>query len=387
MGKPPVRLVLWDGSVPYDPGRAIGTIRFRTRAAFWKSLASPELGMGDAFTAGELSIDGDLIDVLYHCAIGIACVGQERFKRSFFGRLPVPGINSVAGSAKHIAHHYDLGNDFYRLWLDKQMVYTCAYYPSADASLERAQFAKMDHVARKLQLKPGMSVFEAGCGWGALALHMARRYGVNVCAFNISKEQLAYARERAAQTGLANRVTFIEDDYRNIRGQCDAFVSIGMLEHVGLDHYAKLGTIIKQTLAPHGHALVHSVGRARPMPVNAWLEKRIFPGSQPPSISEMMQIFEPNALVVSDIENLRLHYAQTLTEWLRRFDACIDDVQALYDDTFVRAWRLYLAGCAASFKASSLQLYQVVVTHPRHNAIPVNRAHLYQEMVSPRWDM
>ena len=123
------------------------------------------------------------------------------------------------------------------------------------------------------------------------------------------------------------------------------------------------------------------------MPVNAWLEKRIFPGSQPPSISEMMQIFEPNALVVSDIENLRLHYAQTLTEWLRRFDACIDDVQALYDDTFVRAWRLYLAGCAASFKASSLQLYQVVVTHPRHNAIPVNRAHLYQEMVSPRWDM
>ena len=387
MGKPPVRLVLWDGSVPHDPGDAVGSIRFHTRPAFWKSITSPELGMGDAFAAGELTIDGDLINVLYHCAVGIDTAGQERFKKSLWGRLPVPGINSLAGSARNIAHHYDLGNDFYRLWLDEEMVYTCAYYPSPDASLESAQIAKMDHVARKLQLKPGMTVFEAGCGWGALALHMARHYGVNVRAFNISKEQLAFARERAARSGLADKVTFIEDDYRNIRGRCDAFVSVGMLEHVGLNHYAELGAVIKQTLAPDGHALVHSVGRSRPTPVNAWLEKRIFPGSYPPSISEMMQIFEPNALAVTDIENLRLHYAQTLTEWLRRFDECVDDVQAMYDEIFVRAWRLYLAGCAASFKASGLQLFQVVVTHPRHNAIPVNRAHLYQDSADNHWNM
>lgn len=387
MGRPPVRLVLWDGSVPHDPGSAIGTLHFHDRAGLWKSLTSPELGMGDAFTSGQLSIEGDLEEVLYQCAIGIDKAGHRRFKQSLTGRLPVPRINSLSGSAAHIAHHYDLGNDFYRLWLDKELVYTCAYYPTPDASLERAQLSKMEHVARKLQLRPGMTVFEAGCGWGALALHLAKQYGVKVHAFNISKEQLAFARERAKRKGLADSVAFIEDDYRNISGTCDAFVSIGMLEHVGVEHYAQLGDVIKRTLAPHGHALVHSVGRAKPTPVNAWLEKRIFPGSYPPSISEMMQIFEPNALVVSDIENLRLHYAQTLVEWLRRFDMHVDKVRAMYDENFVRAWRLYLAGCAASFRASALQLFQVVATHPRHNKVPVNRAQLYQDAGSPRWDL
>ena len=387
MGNPPVRLVLWDGSVPYAPDEAVGSIRFNDRAGFWRSVWSPELGMGDAFSTGSLSVDGDLIDVLYHCIAGIEVAGHKNFKRSLSGRLPLPDANTLSGSARHVAHHYDLGNDFYRLWLDDEMVYTCAYYPTPEATLEQAQVAKMDHVARKLCLKPGMLVVEAGCGWGALAVHMARNYGVKVRAFNISKEQLAFARERADMLGMSTQVEFVEDDYRNVSGACDAFVSVGMLEHVGLDNYRELGAVIKRTLAPHGHALVHSVGRATPTPVNAWLEKRIFPGSYPPAISEMMSIFEPNALVVCDLENLRLHYAKTLTDWLERFDTHVDDIRAMYDDTFVRAWRLYLAGCAASFKASSLQLFQVVVTHPRFNNVPVNRAHLYQCAPSPDWNM
>jgi cyclopropane-fatty-acyl-phospholipid synthase len=237
----------------------------------------------------------------------------------------------------------------------------------------------MELVCRKLRLRPGETVIEAGCGWGALARYMAAHYGVTVRAFNISAEQIAFARRRAAEEGLSDRVTFIEDDYRNIAGSCDAFVSIGMLEHVGLDEYAHFGEVIQRTLAfGHGRGLLHFIGRDRPFALHPWAERRIFPGAYPPSLVEVFgRILEPWDLSVLDVENLRLHYAQTLRHWLARFDAAAARVATMFDEPFVRAWRLYLAGSVAGFETGSLQLFQVTFARAGNNDLAWTREHLY----------
>ena len=378
VGEPDVAFALWDGEDAYRPsGECHGRIIFRDRGALLSVVFDPEVGFGDAFSTGRIEVTGDLIDVLAHCYRSTEHAGEAAAKRNALGRLPKPRPNTTTGSRRHIQHHYDLGNDFYRLWLDDAMIYTCAYYDTPDASLEQAQRAKLDHVCRKLMLQPGQRVIEAGCGWGSLALHMAREYGVKVRAFNISQEQIAYARARASREGMDGMVEFVQDDYRNIKGACDAFVSVGMLEHVGVQHYRNLGAVIARSLKATGLALVHSVGRNRPTPVNAWLEQRIFPGSYPPSLREMMAIFEPFNFSIIDVENLRLHYARTLREWLVRFDGAADTVRAMYDEEFIRAWRLYLAGCSAGFFANSLQLFQVVCAPSGNNDIPWTRAHVY----------
>jgi cyclopropane-fatty-acyl-phospholipid synthase len=258
------------------------------------------------------------------------------------------------------------------------MVYTCAYFPTPDVSLEEAQVAKMDHVCRKVRLQPGQTVFEAGCGWGALARHMARHYGVKVRAFNISHEQVACARERARAEGLAGQVEFIEDDYRNIHGSCDAFVSVGMLEHVGCKQYHALGKVIRRCLAPSGLGLIHSIGRNFPCATNSWLEKRIFPGAHIPALSEIMEVFAPMDLTVLDVENLRLHYARTLEHWLRRFESVAGRVAAMFDERFVRTWRLYLAGSLAGFTSGCIQLFQVTFSPSENRAVPWTRAYLYE---------
>jgi cyclopropane-fatty-acyl-phospholipid synthase len=287
--------------------------------------------------------------------------------------------NNPSRSRDNVYHHYDIGNAFYRLWLDEQLLYTCAYFPEPDLILEQAQIAKMDHVCRKLRLQRGESVIEAGCGWGALALHMARRYGVQVRAFNLSREQVAFARERAAAEGLDGQVEFVEDDYRNIDGPCDAFVSVGMLEHVGPDHYSDLGGVMHRCLGERGRGLIHTIGRNRAMPMNPWIEKRIFPGAYPPSLREMMEIFEPWEFSVLDVENLRLHYARTLEHWLARFERSVDQVRAMFDERFVRTWRLYLSGSIAGFTTGQMQLFQVLFASPENNDVPSTRAHLYLE--------
>ena len=371
---------LWDGVDVYTPGdqeKLVGRLTFRDRGALISSITSPELGFGDAYSAGRIDIDGDITQVMFSVFRGMAAGDPMAAKRSLFGRLPKPQVNTRDRSKKHIHHHYDLGNAFYRLWLGETMVYTCAYYTSKDASLEEAQREKMHHVCRKARLKPGMQVVEAGCGWGSLAMHMAEHYGVQVKAFNISAEQIAYARNQARIRGLADQVEFIEDDYRNVSGKYDAFVSVGMLEHVGKDNYKTLGDVVFRSLKRGGLGVIHSVGRSFTAPPNAWLEQRIFPGSYPPSLRDMMDIFEDHEFSVLDIENLRLHYAETLMEWLRRFDEHTNQISRIYDESFVRAWRLYLGGCAAAFLASTIQLFQVVFAHPDDNRIPMTRGHVY----------
>lgn len=380
-GDPRLTLTLWNGETVYEPkAGAVASVILRDRRALFGLLLSPHFYFGDAYSTGRIEVEGDLVECLKAAYRAVESkIPSGTVKREIRNWLHRPRGTGIESARHNIHHHYDLGNDFYRLWLDERLVYTCAYYDSPEATLEQAQVAKMDHVCRKLQLEPGQEVVEAGCGWGTLALHMARHYGVRVWAFNISSEQIRYAREQARALGLDDRVDFIEDDYRNISGQCDAFVSVGMLEHVGLGNYDAFGAVIRRALKIGGRGLVHTIGRNRPAPNNPWIERRIFPGSRPPSLSEMMRVFEPYNFSVLDVENLRRHYERTCSDWLTRFDQVSDQVEHMYDAAFVRAWRLYLAGSVAAFATGSLQLFQVVFAHSEDNTVPLTRHHVYAD--------
>ena len=380
VGNPPLALKLWDGvEVSAPQQNPVFRLQYHNRSAMLKTIVNPELYFGDLYTSGEVSIAGDLIgftDAVYR---SLKDRGVKSWLRSLVLWLQNRRIaNSFDKARSNIYHHYDIGNDFYRLWLDREvMQYTCAYFPEPAMTLEQAQVAKLHHVCRKLELKPGQQVVEAGCGWGGLSLFMARHYGVKVTAYNISREQVAYARARAEQEGLADRVEYVLDDYRNIRGEYDAFVSVGMLEHVGKKDFTTLGAVIDGCLKPEGRGLIHSIGRNRPRPMNAWIERRVFPGAYPPSLMEMMQIFEPNHLSVLDVENLRLHYSLTLRHWLQRYEENSETILQMMDEQFLRTWRLYLAGSISAFNVGELQLFQVVFSRDRNNQLPWSRAHLY----------
>lgn len=378
LGDPPLRVTLWNGeSIFTGRGNAVAGIRIADGSALLKLFINPELYFGEAYGDGSIEVDGDLVKLLEAAYRGMEHASFSGRLRRLVKSLDRPHPNALSAARDNIHHHYDLGNEFYRLWLDREMLYTCAYFPTPDATLEQAQVAKMDHVCRKLRLRPGDAVVEAGCGWGALALHMATRYGAQVRAFNISREQIAYARARARAMGAGQHVEFIEDDYRNISGRYDAFVSVGMLEHVGRDHYGELGRVIDRCLPRDGRGILHSIGQDQPALLNAWIEKRIFPGAYPPTLSEMLAILEPQGLSVIDVENLRLHYALTLEHWLRRFEDARERVSGMYDERFVRTWRLYLAGSLAAFNTGNLQLFQVLFVRAASNDVPWTRAHLY----------
>ncbi|MGB6605848.1 MAG: cyclopropane-fatty-acyl-phospholipid synthase family protein [Steroidobacteraceae bacterium] len=379
LADPPIELAVAGGArVGPAPGASVVRVTFASRATLLRILRDPGLRFGDAYSDGQVTVEGDLVSLLESVyRAGAASGTRQKPLKRVAQLLHRPHANTLAGSRDNIHHHYDMGNRFYELWLGATMAYTCAYYPTPAATLDEAQTAKMDHVCRKVQLKAGESVVEAGCGWGALALHMARRYGVRVRAFNISHEQVAYARERAAREGLADRVEYVEDDYRNISGQYDAFVSVGMLEHVGPANYETLGGVVHRCLGGRGRALIHSIGRNFPAPLQPWIEKRIFPGAYPPTLGQMTRIFEPWNFSILDVENLRLHYAHTLRDWLARFEAAGEQVRAMFDEKFVRMWRLYLAGSIAGFTTGTLQLFQVVFAPGESNDVPMTRAHLY----------
>ena len=378
LGAPEIEFQLWTGERIAPAGcEPVCRVRIPSRGALLAILADHQVRFPDAYSEGRIEIEGDLVQLLEALYVAGARAPAPSGLGRLLGTLRRPHINTLAGSRQNIHHHYDIGNAFYSLWLGETMAYTCAYYPTADASLDAAQRAKMDHVCRKMRLRPGEQVVEAGCGWGTFALHMARHYGVKVRAFNISREQVAYARERAAREGLAGQVEYVQDDYRNITGRYDAFVSIGMLEHVGVDNYEGLGAVVSRSLGDNGRGLIHSIGRNYPAPLQPWIEKRIFPGAYPASLGQMMHIFEPWDLSILDVENLRLHYAQTLRHWLALFEAARPRVEQMFDARFVRMWRMYLAGSIAGFTTGTLQLFQVLFATRRNNEVPMTRAHLY----------
>jgi cyclopropane-fatty-acyl-phospholipid synthase len=345
VGNPNISIRLWNGDeFPVTEARPVACMELRARRAILELLRSSGVGFGESYSKGLIEIHGDFPAFVNEITAALT----RKKDRRYYGpkiRSIVRAIsaNSHERSRHNVHHHYDLGNDFYKLWLDEHMVYTCAYYDTPAATLAEAQVAKLEHVCRKLNLQPGQTVIEAGCGWGALSMYMAEHYGVNVIAYNLSGEQVRFARERATAKGLDDRVTFVHEDYRRIDQECDRFVSIGMLEHVGLANFSRLGALIKSSLKPEGFGLIHSIGRSHPDRTDAWITKHIFPGGHIPSLSEMMKVFEPHRFSVIDVENLRLHY-----------------------------------GSMAGFQSGTLQLYQVLFA-PHGNAhVPWTRHYQYR---------
>lgn len=376
LGHPQVEVELWDGTViPDGSASSAGyRLRIRQRAVLWKLLLNPAFNFPEGYARGQLEIEGDLL--------GLFCEVNRLWRRHppqtvmawFQQRRASRRRNTLTASLHNVEHHYNVGNEFYQLWLDAQLVYTCAYFPTSGMTLEAAQIAKMDHICRKLRLKPGETVIEAGCGWGALALHMARNYGVRVRACNISVDQLDHARRRADQLGVSDRVEFLQEDWRNLHGRCDAFVSVGMLEHVGPEHYPELGRVIERCMSPQGRGLLHTIGQNFPLPLNPWIERHIFPGAEPPALEQLARLFPAGDLTVFDVENLRLHYAETLWHWLDRFERSAETIRARYGDDFLRRWRLYLALSYSAFETGGLQLYQVLFAPAASNRCPRTRA-------------
>jgi cyclopropane-fatty-acyl-phospholipid synthase len=374
----PVRIALWDGTTYYRaPVPPVATVRVADRGALWRIVRHQDVGLGDGFRDGRIKVDGNLVDAVE----AVFRVTRARLTAARRRRRWVRS-NTRGRSEANVGHHYDLGNDFYRLWLDRRMVYTCAYYATPEMSLEEAQVAKLDLVCRKLRLQPGERVVEAGSGWGALALHMARRYGVTVRSFNLSREQVAYARRCAREESLDDRVEFVQDDYRNVSGRYDAFVSVGMLEHVGPEHYEALGDVIDRSLPPGGgRGLLHFIGRDRAARLNPWIRKRVFPGAYPPTVSEVAEaVLEPRDLSILDVENLRLHHERTCADWLARFEAAEEQVSRMTKPELFRTWRLYLAGSQAAFRTGWMQLFQIVFRRGGDNDLAWTRDALYDNL-------
>lgn len=381
VGRPPIRLMLENGAEAHSvDARPAAAIVIRDRRTLFELILDPEVGFGDAYSAGRIRVEGDLVaalEAMYRCAPNLTSLNWYTALASrLVGYLQ---RNTVLGARKNIRRHYDLNNDFFRLWLDPELEYSCAYFPTNSMSLDQAQVAKMDYICRKLNLQRGEHVVDIGCGWGALGLYMAKQYGVIVRGFSISHEQILWARRRAREMGLDDRVEFIEDDYRNISGSCDAIVSVGMLEHVGVEHYAEMGRVVNRSLTPAGRGLMHTIGRNREGQFNNWFRKRIFPGAYAPTLGQVMGIFEPSNFAILDVENLRPHYARTLELWLERFEESAREVSEMFGPDFVRTWRLYLAGSIAAFRAGTLQLFQIVFARSACRSIPSTRDHLYHE--------
>jgi cyclopropane-fatty-acyl-phospholipid synthase len=382
IGSPHIFIELWDGTrIGHVQEPAQGFV-INNRSSLWKLIFNPELEFGEGYSEESIDITGDLVKLLEKIYLArreseSTTTLLEKLLHQNKKLSPYKFNINPRRAQKNAQHHYDLSNDFYRMWLDEEMVYTCAYFPHRDTSLEQAQFAKMEHICKKLELKPGDLVIEAGCGWGGLSRHMARHYGVTVKAYNVSHAQIAEANRRCKEARLEDRITYIEDDYRSIHEEADVFVSVGMLEHVGPRHYRELGGLIDRILKPEGRGLIHTIGQNQSHPVNPWLHKYIFPGGHPPTLREMMDIFEPFDFTINDIENIGFHYALTLQHWLQRFEQHRDQVREMFDEFFVRMWRLYLSGSIANFTTGNLQLYQALFTRAGNQGLQMTRAHLY----------
>lgn len=364
------------------PGPAMA-IRLRDRALARKLFFNPSLALGEAYTDGSLVIEegGDLYDLLDLLCRNVGHVGLHPVNQARIGleRLfrRLDQINPIPRARANVAHHYDLSGELYGLFLDFDRQYSCAYFRTGAEDLETAQLDKKRHIAGKLLLKPGMKVLDIGSGWGGLALHLAREHGVEVTGLTLSSEQHAYAEARARHEGLAGRVRFALRDYRDETGIYDRIVSVGMFEHVGVNHYRRYFAQIHDRLTPDGIALLHTIGRSRgPGRTDPWIRKYIFPGGYIPALSEVARAIEHERLETTDIEILRLHYAETLRHWRRRFLANRARVEAIYDDRFRRMWEFYLAVSEASFRHLDSTVFQIQLAK-RRGAVPLVRDYLY----------
>lgn len=374
---PDGRVEIYEGA---EPGLDIA-ITLHDPSLPRRIVISPEMGVSEGYVDGHLTILNDDLEGFLSLAIanmaarGDTLVHRPMTALRYLGRRATQ-FNPIKRSRANVAHHYDLSGALYDLFLDEDRQYSCAYFPRPDMTLEEAQEAKKAHIARKLVLKPGMRVLDIGCGWGGMGLTLAREHGAKVVGVTLSKEQHKIAVQRAKDEGLEDRADFRLMDYRDVSGHFDRIVSIGMFEHVGVPQYRTYFRKIHDLLTPDGVALVHTIGRAKPPGVTSpWILKYIFPGGYIPSLSEMARAVEDSALIETDVEIWRLHYAETLHHWHERFMVNIDKARALYDERFCRMWRYYLLACEYTFRLDRQVVFQMQLTKAQ-DAVPLTRDYM-----------
>jgi cyclopropane-fatty-acyl-phospholipid synthase len=367
---------------PGDDPRAV--IEVRDAAVLASILRNPALRFGETFMEGGWNpVGGSLLGVL---EAGLALVNSvelsPRERQLMKLKSRVGEINSPFTSRRNVAHHYDLDRELYAAFLDKELFYSCAYYREPDMDLDAAQQAKCAHIAAKLDLRPGARVLDIGCGWGGLAMYLATHHGVHVTGITLSKEQLAVAQQRVKERGLSSQVELRLEDYRLTEGTFDAVVSVGMFEHVGRPQYATFFRRVRELMKPDGVALLHTIGRSTPPgSTNAWIRKHIFPGGYVPAASEVFAVIEEENLIVSDLENWRLHYAWTLAEWHRRFQAQRELFHARLGERFCRMWEFYLQASEASFRWGDLVVFHFQMVRDQ-TRLPYTRQYLYDDVAA-----
>ena len=364
-----------DGAPPFV------TMRIDDPSLYGKVLINPELAVGEAYMDGALTIpEGDLrgfMQLFHQNAANLRSAPVRRSVAEVIKALRrFQQFNPVGRAQENVAHHYDISNAFYRLFLDEDLNYSCAYFEHDGQSLEDAQQAKLRHIAAKLRIERGMRVLDIGSGWGAMAMYLAKACGANVVGVTLSREQRDLAASRAAERGLDGKVDFRLLDYRQMTDKFDRIVSVGMFEHVGVPHYPEFFRKVSDLLAEDGLALIHTIGRkGSPSVTGPWIRKYIFPGGYSPSLSETMAAIEPTGLWVSDVEVLRLHYADTLREWSRRFEANRAAIATMFDERFCRMWEFYLATAEFSFRSSGHLNFQIQLAKSLRSA-PIRRDYM-----------
>lgn len=372
----------WDGrTTGFGKGEPEFVVDLKTKATLKSIIARGATGFREEYVSGNIDISGD-VKAMMRLGAGETIQGMKLSPWMQAGLLfrGLCARNSRRRSQDNVSHHYDLGNDFYKQWLDDSMTYSCAYFRSETDSLEEAQQQKYEHICRKLMLAEGDSVVDVGCGWGGFLIYAAKKFGVHGVGCTLSRHQAEYAKDQIASAGLSRNIDILLADYRNLKGGFDKFVSIGMFEHVGKSSVPTFMEKAKDLLRPGGIGLLHTIGKERASGGDPWTLKYIFPGGYIPVLHEIVRSMGSNGLVPIDIENLRLHYAATLDEWARRFEMNAGRIRQTSGDAFVRMWRMYLNGCSAIFRWGDLRLYQVSFSRGLNNSLPLTREHLYEGM-------
>jgi len=379
----------WDGDTEtFGKDQPEFAVTVATKDAAESIFRWGSTGFREEYVAGNIGVEGDL-QQLFHVGMDPRIQDMKlslEVKAAILFRH-LTSLNTVKRSPANIARHYDLGDDFFKQYLDESMTYSCAYFRSEKDTLEQAQQQKYEHICRKLRLKAGETLIDIGCGWGGMLLYAARHYGIAGVGCTLSKHQVEYAKQTAAREGLKKNIAVLYEDYRNITGRFDKFVSIGMFEHVGKGFVSTFMEKTRDLLRPGGLGLLHTVGKERPTAGDPWTAKYIFPGAYIPTLDHVVRAMGERSLVPIDIENLRLHYAATLDEWARRLESNASTIETLAGSPAVRMWRMYLNGSAAAFRWGDLRLYQILFTNGLTNDLPLTREHLYacdSDCMSPR---
>lgn len=384
----PIRLALWNGQ-HYDFGAFDNpsvTLRVNGPAAMTRLLTPSLDNLGEAYVKGEIDVEGKLPDVI---DMSYALAGSSLSAIGALGRITRHFNHTKQSDKRSIEFHYDVSNDFYQLWLDKNMVYSCAYFEQGDEDLDTAQEKKIDHILTKIQVQPGQTLLDIGCGWGALVIRAAKKFGAKCVGVTLSQNQYDLATERVKKAGLQDQIEIRIQDYRDVEGQFDRITSVGMFEHVGrknlTDYFAKMASLLKDD----GVAMNHGITWTDPdsgetaMGGGEFIDKYVFPNGELPHISLALESMQRGGLEASDVESLRRHYARTLTLWSERFEAHAPRLRELAGEERFRVWRVYLAGCAYAFEHDHVSIYQIVCRKAGQPAkgLPWSRRYMYENPI------